>query len=69
MKQVGAAKSRQWRWAQKRIESGCCALCGKPRVTYAQRCDECAAKRRAKRGCKAWRRGSPGRPPQSQVQA
>jgi hypothetical protein len=54
--------SRQRRWQLKQQKEGSCIICGEPRKTYAQHCDECHE--RISPG-ETWVPGKPGRPPDS----
>ncbi len=65
---------RQKKWKIIRFRMGCCVNCGDERgdSPFKRVCNACGEarkkKRRRKLGSKAWKAGSPGRPPLKAVQ-
>ena len=60
--------TRQAQFQRARVKRGECAACGKVKHAKSKRhCGACLERIRARRrktvGCKAWKRGGPGRPP------
>jgi hypothetical protein len=64
--------SRQRLWQQKMQEAGKCRQCGQAmgKSLYKSWCQKCGdaqkLRRREKTGCKPWKRGGKGRPPNSE---
>lgn len=55
--------SKQRKSQLRNLRDGKCIRCGRPRMTYAQHCDACHARVKARLGHQPWQPGRPGRPP------
>jgi len=64
---TGMKISRQLKRYHRKRVAGLCVRCGRAKATKSVFCADCAeAHRQVMReatGCKAWRKGGPGRPP------